>query len=571
MKLSRPAKVAGVMGLIFLAERTWSAGEVLPGSVLPEQVSKALTAEQPTQAQTLPAIVTPPKPPPPPGGEEAKKIKFQLNGIVLSGNHVYTDAQLSALYKNKLHKTISVAELFEIVQSITNYYRNNGYIISRAILPPQHVKNGVVHVQVIEGYIGKVDVTGDPKGAKCLVLAMGNKIKECPPLLLSRMEKYLLLANEIPSTSTKAVLSPSKTQTGAADLSLDTQNQYATGYVSYDNYGTRYIGPQQITGNFGLNSAFTSGDAAQLTVTKTPKGGELTYYDANYNAALSDDGNRILMGATRAHTHPLFVLRPSQIDGININYYANANFPVIRTRESTLTVSANFNYLDSEVTTFDQQLYTDHLRPLGIGVTYNFADRWYGSNLIYADVRQGLPIFGYTSNTNPQTAQTSRPGGRGDFTKIDLQVSRLQAIKGPFSLYGAFRGQWAFNPLLAAEQFTFGGSQLGRGYDVAELIGDKGAAGTLELRYDWFVGKILQSLQLYIFYDVGEIWNFKNIGGTPRKQSGASTGVGTRFFFTKYVSGNLMWTQTLTKEVAAEQLIGDGRRPRVFFSLVASL
>lgn len=570
-KLSRPFRIASAIGLIFLAGRSWSAGEVLPGSVLPEQVSKALSAEQPTQAQTLPAIVTPPKPEPAPGGEEAKKIKFVLNGIILDGNKVYSDAELSKLYQAKLHKTISVSELFEIVQSITNYYRNNGYIISRAILPPQHVKGGVVRIQIIEGFIGKVDVTGDPKGAKCLVLAFGKKIKECPPLFLSRMEKYLLLANEIPSTSTKAVLSPSKKTTGAADLSLNTANQFTTGYVSYDNYGTRYIGPQQLTANAGLNSAFTSGDAAQITVTKTPKGGELTYYDANYNAALTDEGTRILTGATRAHTHPLFVLRQAQIDGVNVNYYSTIQFPMIRTRESSLTLQASFNYLDSNVTSFSQQLYTDHIRPFGFGVTYNFADKYYGSNLIYADIRQGLPILGYTSNTNPQTALTSRPGGRGDFTKIDVQGSRLQAIRGPVSLYMAFRGQWAFNPLLASEQFTFGGSQLGRGYDVAEIIGDKGAAGTLELRYDWFVGRILQSLQLYIFYDVGEIWNFKNIGGTPRKVSGASTGLGTRFFFTKYVSGNLMWTQTLTKEVQAEQLIGDGRRPRVFFSIVASL
>jgi hypothetical protein len=32
-----------------------------------------------------------------------------------------------------------------------------------------------------------------------------------------------------------------------------------------------------------------------------------------------------------------------------------------------------------------------------------------------------------------------------------------------------------------------------------------------------------------------------------------------------------MWTQTLTKQVAAEELIGDGRRPRVFFSVVVAL
>jgi len=53
---------------------------------------------------------------------------------------------------------ITVAELQQIVQDITNYYRNNGYILSRAVLPPQHVANGVVYVQVIEGYIDHVKV-----------------------------------------------------------------------------------------------------------------------------------------------------------------------------------------------------------------------------------------------------------------------------------------------------------------------------------------------------------------------------------------------------------------------------
>lgn len=572
MKLSKPAKIAGVVGLIFLMQETvWAqGGAFLPGSVLPEQVSKAITQQQPAPAQTLPAPITPPKAPAQPGGEEAKKIKFKLNGIILVGNHVYSDAELRKLFKNKIHKVISVADLFDIVQSITNYYRNNGYIISRAILPPQHVKNGVVKIQIIEGYIDKVDVTDEASyGAKCLVKAFGKKIAECRPLKLNRMEKYLLIANEIPSTQVKAVLSPSKSKIGAADITLVAENQPITAYVSYDNYGTRYIGPQQITGNYGLNSVITSGDSVQLTWTKTPKGGELNYIDANYNMAVSDEGTRFLFGDTRAHTHPLFVLRPVQIDGLNVNYYATLTHPVIRERDQTLSVLANFNYLDSEVTLLDQQLYTDHLRPLGLGVTYNFSDRYYGANMIYADIRQGLPILGYTSDTSI-TAQTSRPGGRGDFTKIDATVSRLQAIRGPLSLYGLLKGQWAFNPLLASEQFSFGGSQLGRGYDVAEIIGDKGLAGTLELRYDYFIGKIIQSLQLYLFYDGGAIWNYKNVGGVPRKVSGTGTGLGTRFFFTRYVSGNLMWTQTLTKQVAAEELIGDGRRPRVFFSLVVA-
>ena len=568
-------KLATVTAMLCMLENTavWAEGfPVLPGAAQPAVVSKALRQQQPSQKpQAVAPVATPEQKKQSPLGAQAEKIKFQLNGVVIAGNHVYSTEQLKPLYEDKLHKEITVAELFNIVQSITNFYRNNGYIISRAILPPQHVKGGIVKIQIIEGFLDGVQVTGDAKGARCIVQVYGRKIKQCPPLQISRMEKYLLIANEIPATDVKAVLSPSTTKTGAADLTLVTNSKLFTGYTSYDNYGTRYIGPQQMTANVAMNSFITSGDAGNLTMTKTPKGGELTYVDFNYNMVITDEGTRLLMGSTRAATHPLFVLRPAQIDGLNNNYYVTATYPVIRTRSENFSWRTGFGYLDSAVTAANAQLYTDHIRSADIGFTYNFADRWYGANLISSDFRQGIPWLGYTRNTNPDTAQTSRPGGRADYTKVTLQMTRLQAIKGPWSLYGQFTGQWAFNPLLSSEQYTWGGSQLGRGYDVAELIGDRGIGGGIELRYDLGIGKFfVQSVQPYIFYDAGEIWNKKVASGSPGKLNATSTGIGMRFYGTKYISGNIMWTQTLTKQVAAESLIHDGRRPRVFFSIVAS-
>ncbi|HEX4046070.1 MAG TPA: POTRA domain-containing protein [Gammaproteobacteria bacterium] len=584
-----PFKLVAATTLLMLAQNAAFAavaGGGLPGSAMPEQVGKALYNQQPSSTEQGPSGIAPPKPheAESPLGAQAQKIKFKLNGIVLEGNHVYSDAQLRALYQDQIGKVISVADLFNIVQSITNFYRNNGYIISRAILPPQHVKNGVVHVQIIEGYIGNVDVAGNPRGAKCLLEAYGEQIKACRPLKIDRMTKYMLIANETPATRTKAVLSPSKTEVGAADLTLVADNSPITGYLSYDNYGTRYIGPQQMTANLGINSFITSGDSTQLTVTKTPKGQELTYVDLNYNAVVSSGGIRWLVGGTRVGTHPLFVLTASDIEGVNYNYYTSLQIPVIRTPSSSFTWQLSFNYLDSDVTTFNQELYVDHIRSVGIGGTYNFADRWYGSNLIYADIRQGLPIFGYTTDTNPNTALTSHPGGQADYTKLDVQASRLQAIKGPVSLYGMIKGQYGFSALLASEQFSYGGSQLGRGYDVAEFLGDRGLAGSLELRYDLGVGKLfIQSLEFYLFYDAGILWTLDPPVGTQARQSATSTGVGVRFFMNKYISGNVMWAQPLTAPVLAlqetNQVVingqtfnkGNGFQPRVFFSIVATL
>ncbi|OGT62800.1 MAG: hypothetical protein A3E85_03050 [Gammaproteobacteria bacterium RIFCSPHIGHO2_12_FULL_45_12] len=587
MKLRIPFKVAGITALLLVVGgAAWAIVGVgqLPGSVQPGPVSNALTPERPESSEAAPSITEPTQQAAQPLGEQAKKIKFQLNKIVLKGNHVYTDQQLSLLYQDKLHKVISIADLMDIAVSITNYYRNTGYIISRAILPPQHVKNGVVEIQIIEGYLDKVTVGGHPKGAKCIVMAYGQQIIKCRPLKIDRMEHYLFLANELPGTQVKAVLVPSKTEPGAADLTLITENRPVTGYLSYDNYGTRYIGPQQMTANLGLNSFASAGDTTQVTVVRTPKGGELNFTDINYTLPISDEGVTWLMGATRVHTHPLFVLQPSQVDGLNDNYYTNFQFPIIRERDQRLTWQAGFFYVDSIVNQLDELFYADHIRSLDLGLIYNFADRWSGVNLIVADFRQGLPILGYTSNQNPDTAQTSRPGALGDYTKVTLLMNRLQAVKGPVSLYGVFKGQWAFNPVLSSEQFTFGGSQLGRGYDVAEVIGDKGLAGSVELRYDWNVSRFLiQTLQLYTFYDAGMMWDYKQIPGTPSHQSATSFGVGTRFSLNKYISGNVMWAQPLTKPVAAEQATSSiiingltyytasGMAPRVFFSIVASL
>src|SRR3990167_6593630 len=191
-------RLAGLAAALLLVESSAFA-DVLPGSVYPEQLAKTLTPkprevssgaapERVVEQQKQVAGISP----------EAKKIKFKLNAIILVGNHVIPKEKLVQIYKKEIGKTITVADLFEIVQNITNYYRNNGYIISRAILPPHHVENGEVKIEVIEGYIDKVTVTGKPRGAKCIIEGFGYQIRKCPPLNLNQLEKYMLLVNEIP-------------------------------------------------------------------------------------------------------------------------------------------------------------------------------------------------------------------------------------------------------------------------------------------------------------------------------------------------------------------------------------
>lgn len=58
-------------------------------------------------------------------------------------------------------KEMSLAEMQKICDLITDEYRKKGQITSRAYLPPQSIKDGVLVIMVVEGKLGTVEVKGN--------------------------------------------------------------------------------------------------------------------------------------------------------------------------------------------------------------------------------------------------------------------------------------------------------------------------------------------------------------------------------------------------------------------------
>ena len=133
----------------------------------------------------------------------------------------------------------------------------------------------------------------------------------------------------------------------------------------------------------------------------------------------------------------------------------------------------------------------------------------------------------------------------------------------------AATGQYAFAPLLVAEQFGLGGTLWNRAFDPAEMLGDSALAGKLELRYGDAPGlDYLRSYQLYTYLDAGGVWTLHAPVGTPSFQGGESFGAGARFELFQSWSGYLEGALPIGRRVAAFAPKG-GRAPRVFFTLTA--
>lgn len=534
---------------------------VFDAGIISKQVRGKLT--RPVSTATVTQKLEQPKAP----QTADQKIKFKLTKIILQGNTVFADAEIAKIYQDKINKTISVYDLQMLVQDITKKYREAGYILSRAILPPQAIKNGVVHVQIIEGYIHDVIVNGNAGLAASLLLKYGDRIKRERPLKISTLEHYMLLANDMPGVKVSAILNPAKNTPGAADLTLDVVRSRVGFSTSYDNYGTRYIGPNQVTVTGDLYSMSAPGSMDMGRVVTTTQTKELHFFELVHTQPIGAEGLNLTLNANYTQTQPDFVLEELDIVGRSAAALADLAYPLIRSRSDNFFVHGALNYQNITSWLLAQQFYQDRIRSAIVGALFNNVDHWYGLNTVAMDLEHGFPIFGAHDHANQ-----SRPDGHTIFTKVSGTLSRLQGLGSRFSLLGAVHGQYVRVALLATEQFSYGGTDYGRGYDPSEIVGDRGLAGKIELRMDTEPElRFLQSVQYYVFYDAGLIWNIDNVD-LPGKQTAMSTGVGARVNFMPQLSGSVFIAKPLTLPVATMQLLGrNANAPRVFFQLVLSV
>jgi hemolysin activation/secretion protein len=100
----------------------------------------------------------------------------------------------------------------------------------------------------------------------------------------------------------------------------------------------------------------------------------------------------------------------------------------------------------------------------------------------------------------------SRNGAVSDveFAKASLDATFIHSLAMRWRVRVDAQGQWSDADLPAGERFTFGGASFGRAFDPAELIGDSGAALSLQLehlqtwRHVW-----LRQSSLYLQGDYG--------------------------------------------------------------------
>ena len=139
------------------ADNVPNAGLLLQHQTIQQYQPQAeVNIEQPAQMQIAQA-------------DAQQQVKVEQ--IVITGNQSISTTDLHALVADAETKMLTLADLQQLTKRITTYYQQQGYPYSRAYLPVQSLKNGVVKIAILEAKYDRIIINNQTKTSPQLIEA----------------------------------------------------------------------------------------------------------------------------------------------------------------------------------------------------------------------------------------------------------------------------------------------------------------------------------------------------------------------------------------------------------------
>ena len=494
-----------------------------------------------------------------------EELTFDIKDVRITGATRYGNDVLRPFVQPVIGQTVHLADLIAIAEAIEARYHQDGFVLTRAFVPTQSVNDGVFQISVVEGYIAAVAVQGGDQSVRDRVEALLTPITSSRPLKLSSLETALLTANKLPGVSAAGLLRPSATEQGASELVVTVTEQPISGGVALDNMGSATTGRWTAGADITIPSPLGDGGVVALNASTNPADPHVRYAaGGRYTAPLPLlDGQTYTLSATGAHGEPGGTVANASIVTNSTTFGARTTIPLLVSRQNELSVDAGFTVQSSDITAQGAPTNHDEWRVLDAAVTYLNTGWQQGVTSLTLDIAKGLSGLGATHSYPPSdsTAPSATATGRTDFLKYSAQLRRVQSLSEQLSASLLVSGQYSpVHPVLG-EEVSFGGQQIGRGYDPGAITGDYGIGGSFELRYDlnpsWFYA---DAAQLYSFLDGATVHNQDS---TAAEHKIASTGIGLRVTIPGNVIVGVMYGKALLGVPGSDE---DRRSSRVMLN-----
>ncbi|MBB3060936.1 ShlB/FhaC/HecB family hemolysin secretion/activation protein [Microbulbifer rhizosphaerae] len=386
---------------------------------------------------------------------------------------------------------LSYGDLEEIAAELTRFYRKQGLFLAQVQLPAQEVQNGVVSLVVQEGLLGQIAAEGN-NNYSLEQLAVPFESQRGKLVNHEDIEEGLYLLNDLPALNITGYFSPGDNP-GETRLNLKARDESTWKMITrLDNHGSIFTGDLRSYSSLEWLNPTGIGDALTVGYLKS---NNVDNMDSDYGSDL---------GQIR-YSLPLFGPRT------RLQFSADYNQFKLRDLDDGTNV---INLLEIEGTNESYAMTVDHKfrRSRGFNLTGSFSltdkksdldaiielpepgDHVYGGELgFYIDgLSSGAVSMLNILNTKIQYGEFQNEVDelRGeDFTKFAMDTSSLFFLPMPFTeaksrLILKSRWQYSDTSLPGFEQFTLGGANGVRAFDVRDFSADQAGLISAEWYFD---------------------------------------------------------------------------------------
>lgn len=395
-------------------------------------------------------------------------VCFPIHDIQVIGADYLPRRAREQLIHPYLNRCLGLEQIQRLVQQISDWYLNRGYVTSRAFLTGQDLTGGVLRITVLEGRLQEVRL-GNQLSSMLVSAFPGRKDKI---LNLRDIEQGMENINRLRRQPVSIDILPG-TRPGYSVVNLRAAEEFPFQLeLAVDNSGQKSTGSEQINGLLIGNNLVGIADRWTLS------GGRSSDFSTARDAQIVQASLSLPYGywlADYGYTWSSYLATYRQpyewrYEGANETH--RLNFSRVLYRDDRLKTSLNFgltrrssrNYLN------DNQLRSSSRKLTHWSTGINHSQKlWGGYATFNPSFSRGVSWFG-AENDRYKWGETPR----AEFSKWHFSASYYLPLSREWYWLTSVYGQWSHKQLYGSERLTLGGESSVRGFKEQYISGDNG-------------------------------------------------------------------------------------------------
>lgn len=428
-----------------------------------------------------------------------------------ANNASLSGAVLQDAVKSWLGRDLSVTQMNQMAEAVSNLYRKRGYMVATAYVGAQSVRDRTLKITVVEGVFSDIVVRSntsrvpDVTIARTLSANLCGRADDCRgvgPVRQAAVERAGLLVTELPGVQATYELAPGQ-EDGSTSLFADvTAAPRVSGTAGVDNGGLEFTGRWRAALTAKASNVLNRGDQTALSAAYSGKG--FVSFAVDSSLPVTPRGWRVGITASRLRYalgrefSVLDATGASDAGGIYASYPLERAFD----RSADLRGEVVGKRIRNTIGVVDLKARETAIEGI-LTLTASRNDRWLGAGSTQARLALTAGDLRLTDPASRQfdalTAKTA-----GAFGKAAFSLSRETVIQPGVSIFAQVSGQYALTNLDPSEKYGLTGPQGVRAYATGAIAADTATLMTAEARLSapaaWTPG---HQVTIAPFYDYG--------------------------------------------------------------------